>query len=113
LADGVRDISWLDFLNIWNDLNPGDKEVGKLTGVDETFIFRAMTGVYSKRNSALTERYAIHQRFFVALALNDLVNEMPISKVAQKYSLSKGLIQSLQQSASTFAGTSFETFIKI
>lgn len=46
----------------------------------------------------------IHQRFFAALALNDLVNETPISTVAETYTLNKGVIQNLQQAASTFAG---------
>jgi len=46
----------------------------------------------------------VHQRFFTALALNDLVNEMPISQVTEKYSVNKGVVQNLQQAASTFAG---------
>jgi len=46
----------------------------------------------------------IHHRFFAALALNDLVNETPIGDVSRKYSLNKGVIQGLQQAASTFAG---------
>jgi DNA polymerase theta len=104
LSDTLRDLSWLEYLNMWNDLGAGEKYVGSLVGIDEAFIFRAMTGTYSKRNSALAGRFSVHQRFYIALALNDLVNEMPITKVAEKYSLNKGLIQSLQQSASTFAG---------
>ena len=47
---------------------------------------------------------AVHQRFFTALALNDLVNEMPISNVTEKYGVNKGVVQNLQQSASTFSG---------
>ena len=52
---------------------------------------------------------AIHQRFYTALALNDLVNEMRLPAVSAKYGASKGMLQSLQQAASTFAGmvTSF------
>ena len=47
---------------------------------------------------------AIHQRFYTALALHDLVNEAPLKVVSQKYGASKGMLQSLQQAASTFAG---------
>ena len=47
---------------------------------------------------------SIHHRFYVALALNDLVNEVPLSKVAKKYDASKGMLQGLQQTVSSFAG---------
>jgi hypothetical protein len=33
---------------------------------------------------------AIHQRFFTALALLDLVNEVPLTIVSMKYTASKG-----------------------
>lgn len=48
-------------------------------------------------------------RFYTALALQELVNEVPINTVASKYKCSRGMLQSLQQMASTFAGivTSF------
>lgn len=47
---------------------------------------------------------AIHQRFYAALALNDLVNEKSLEYVAAKYNLNKGVLQNLQQASSTFAG---------
>jgi hypothetical protein len=47
---------------------------------------------------------SIHRRFYTALALHDLVNEVPLSEVAVKYGCSRGMLQSLQQSAATFAG---------
>lgn len=47
---------------------------------------------------------AIHKRFYTCLVLHDLVNEIPLSTVSAKYSVNKGLLQSLQQSAATFAG---------
>lgn len=43
-------------------------------------------------------------RFYTALALQDLVNEVPLSEVAQKFQCARGFLQSLQQSAATFAG---------
>lgn len=42
-------------------------------------------------------------RFFTALALQELVNERPIAVVAKKYRITRGVLQSLQQSASAFA----------
>ncbi|KAL1509907.1 hypothetical protein ABEB36_004572 [Hypothenemus hampei] len=51
----------------------------------------------------------VHKRFFVALALQDLVNEVPLAEVCMKFNCNRGMLQGLQQSASTFAGmvTSF------
>lgn len=50
----------------------------------------------------------IHQRFFAALALSDLVNERSLDYVGEKFLLNKGTLQSLQTQASTFAGKSLE-----
>lgn len=44
------------------------------------------------------------QRFYTALALQELVNEVNINTVAAKYKFTRGQLQSLQQMASTFAG---------
>lgn len=49
--------------------------------------------------------FELCHRFFTTLVLHDLVNEVPLGTVASKYSCSRGQLQSLQQSASTYAGT--------
>ncbi|CAH2071669.1 unnamed protein product, partial [Iphiclides podalirius] len=46
----------------------------------------------------------IHKRFYTALALQDLVNEVPLSEVAKKFQCARGFLQGLQQAAATFAG---------
>ena len=38
------------------------------------------------------------------MILNELVNEVPLCEVAQKFNCSRGVLQSLQQAAATFAG---------
>lgn len=38
--------------------------------------------------------------------LNDLANESPLWEVAKKYQCNKGILQALQQGASTYAGMS-------
>lgn len=50
------------------------------------------------------KKLAVLRRFYTALALQDLVNEVPLPEVAAKFNCSKGMLQSLQQTASTFAG---------
>ena len=53
--------------------------------------------------------FIFHLRFYTALALQDLVNEVPLAEVAVKFQCARGFLQSLQQGAATFAGecTSF------
>jgi len=44
------------------------------------------------------------RRFFTTLVLQDLVKEVPLAVVASRYNCNRGQVQSLQQSASTYAG---------
>ena len=67
------------------------KRVGELVGVEERFLVRAMRGTVNIQNQA--RLLAIHQRFYTALALNDLVNEMKLPAVSAKYGASKGMLQ--------------------
>jgi DNA polymerase theta len=53
---------------------------------------------------------SVHRRFYTALALHDLVNEIPLAAVAKKFGCSRGMLQSLQQSAATFAGGYYANF---
>lgn len=52
-------------------------------------------------------------RFFTTLVLQDLVNEVPLGTVASKYNCNRGQLQSLQQSASTYAGTDFDSYTRL
>ncbi|KOB71427.1 putative DNA polymerase theta [Operophtera brumata] len=72
------DIDWLHLLTLWESLPKAMKRVGELVGVQESFI--------------------------IPLALQDLVNEVPLSEVATKFQCVRGFLQSLQQAAATFAG---------
>jgi hypothetical protein len=56
------------------------------------------------------QKMSVHRRFYTALALHDLVNEVPLAVVARKFGCSRGMLQSLQQSASTFAGGYYFSF---
>ena len=44
-----------------------------------------------------------YQRFYLALQLRDLCNEMPIHRVAQKYDTPRGAVQTLAQTCEGFA----------
>ncbi|XP_030370750.1 DNA polymerase theta [Scaptodrosophila lebanonensis] len=96
----LQDLDWLLYLDMWEKLSPAMKKVGELVGIKEQFLVRAM------RNRANLDYklMQIHKRFYTALALQELVNETPINVVGHKFKCARGMLQSLQQMASTFAG---------
>ncbi|XP_052859844.1 DNA polymerase theta [Anopheles cruzii] len=95
-----QSIGWMDFLDLWEKLPASARRVGELVGVRESFMVRAMRGTANLDYRALQ----IHKRFYTALALLELVNEVPLGTVAHRFKCCRGLLQSLQQSSSTFAG---------
>ncbi len=102
-------VDWMFYLNLWEKLPPSMKKVGGLVGVRESYIVSATRGKPQTNTSKLYHTYMVHKRFFVALALQDLVNETPLSDVCAKFSCNRGMLQTLQLTAATFAGmvTSF------
>lgn len=104
-----NNLDWMLFLDLWEKLPASMKRVGELVGVREAYIVNATRGKIQTNTSKLYQKLMIHKRFYTALALQDLVNEMPLNEVAMKFNCNRGMLQSLQQSASSFAGmvTSF------
>lgn len=97
-------LDWMLYLEFWEKLTPSMKRVAELVGVQEGFIFNATRGRINTSTSKQFHRLQIHRRFYTALALQDLVNEVPLNNVASKYQCNRGMLQSLQQSAAMFAG---------
>lgn len=102
-------IDWMAYLDMWEKLPRCMKRVGELVGVRESYLINATRSKIQSGTSKTYQKLMVHKRFYTALALQDLVNEIPLNNVAAKYNCSRGMLQSLQQSASTFAGmvTSF------
>ena len=73
-------------------------------GVEERFLVRAMKGTVSMAAPRQSRQMAIHRRFYTALALHDLMNEVRLSDVAILYKCNKGMLQGLQQQTASFAG---------
>ena len=105
-------LDWMGFLTMWENLADDMKRVGSIIGVEERWMVRAMRGTVRMADAEQRKSLAIHQRFYTALALHDLVNEMPLSNVAAKYGATKGMLQSLQQAASTFSGKFLHYILK-
>ena len=80
------------------------KHVANVVGVKESFIVRALQMKPPEKTEIQKQKLLIHQRFYTSLVLHDLIKEKPIANVSQEYGANKGLLQSLQLSAGTFAG---------
>ncbi|XP_035992816.1 DNA polymerase theta [Fundulus heteroclitus] len=97
-------IDWYQFFCLWEQLPSSMKRVAELVGVQEGFLARSVSGKIVAKTEKQLRQMAVHKRFFTTLVLQDLVSEVPLGSVASKYNCNRGQLQSLQQSASTYAG---------
>ncbi|XP_047419090.1 LOW QUALITY PROTEIN: DNA polymerase theta [Sciurus carolinensis] len=97
-------IDCIDFFCLWEKLPTSMKRVAELVGVEEGFLARCVKGKIEARTERQTGKMAIHKRFFTSLVLLDLISEIPLKEINQKYGCNRGQIQSLQQSAAVYAG---------
>ncbi|KAM4683983.1 DNA polymerase theta [Amazona ochrocephala] len=97
-------IDWYQFFCLWEKLPASMKRVAELVGIEEGFLARSVKGKIIARTEKQHRQMAIHKRFFTSLALLDLISEVPLKDMTKKYGCSRGQLQSLQQSAATYAG---------
>lgn len=55
------DINWFHFLNLWENLSAAMKRVGKLIGIQETFIYKSIRSS-GKNTSAVSKKYQVYKR---------------------------------------------------
>ncbi|XP_044856994.1 DNA polymerase theta [Mauremys mutica] len=97
-------IDWYQFFCLWEKLPSSMKRVAELVGIEEGFLARSVKGKIIAKTEKQHRQMAIHKRFFTSLALLDLISEVPLKDITKKYNCSRGQLQSLQQSAATYAG---------
>ncbi|XP_059133121.1 DNA polymerase theta [Peromyscus eremicus] len=97
-------IDWYRFFCLWEKLPTSMKRVAELVGVEEGFLARCVKGKVVARTERQHRQMAVHKRFFTSLVLLDLISEVPLKEINQKYGCNRGQIQSLQQSAAVYAG---------
>ncbi|KAK3748922.1 hypothetical protein QZH41_019878, partial [Actinostola sp. cb2023] len=97
-------LDWNQFLSIWERLPSHMRRVADIVGIQEVYLSLASRGRIPTRTPQQRQQLRVHRRFFAALALQDLVHEVPLNVVATRYGATRGMVQSLQSSASTFAG---------
>ena len=104
MSDMWSGLNWYKYLCIWEALSPDMQRVAHLVGVSERFLARAVQGRVTATTGRQAATLAVHKRFYTALVLQDLANEVPLNSVADKYGATRGNLQALQQAAATFAG---------
>lgn len=67
---------------------------------------RAQGGHLKETTPQEKETVRIYRRFYLALQLRDLCNEMPIHVVSRKYDTPRGAVQNLAQTCQGFAAGS-------
>ncbi|KAM4794649.1 DNA polymerase theta [Rhinophrynus dorsalis] len=97
-------IDWYQFFCLWEKLPLSMKRVAELVGIEEGFLARSVKGKIVAKNDRQHRQIAIHRRFYTSLVLLDLISEVPLKDLTKKYGCSRGQLQSLQQSAATYAG---------
>ncbi|VEN52432.1 unnamed protein product [Callosobruchus maculatus] len=68
------------------------KKVGELVGVRESYLVSATRGKLHTDTTKSYHKLLVHKRFFVALALQDLVNEKPLGWERLQFGVSRDLL---------------------
>ncbi|EFO86691.1 hypothetical protein CRE_04523 [Caenorhabditis remanei] len=92
-----QECDWHHLFALFSKLPADHRRIAKLVGVSEKFILDQLQG---RRNNKMLQ---VHIRFFSALALFDLINEMSIYQVSHKYRIPRGCLQTLQSQSATYA----------
>ena len=95
---------WYNFYKIWCSLLPAYRRAGENVGVDEGYLACASSRTPQSRTDSQKLLLQVHLRFFAALALLEVIEEVPIDQIATRFSTNRGQLQSLQSSASSYAG---------
>ncbi|KUI54059.1 Helicase and polymerase-containing protein TEBICHI [Cytospora mali] len=97
-------INWKVFSNEIEDLDESGLRVLRFLGLKPTEINRMMRGGSMKTSTPEEKDLArVYHRFYLALQLQDICNEMSIYRVAQKYDMPRGTVQTLAQTCQGFA----------
>ncbi|KAF5825747.1 hypothetical protein DUNSADRAFT_7203, partial [Dunaliella salina] len=98
--------NWKTYQDMLFCLKGPEKRVMSLVGVKEGFVNNRMQGKVNKRalENEKKEDERIARKFFVALVLHEVINEVPMDAVAKKYEMTRSAIARLQENATKAAG---------
>ncbi|KAK4239813.1 P-loop containing nucleoside triphosphate hydrolase protein [Achaetomium macrosporum] len=97
-------VNWRVFWNEMQQLDDSSLRVMNFLGLKPVIINNMLHGGKLRETTAEEKEAARrYHRFYLALQLRDLCNEMPIHRVAQKYDMPRGSVQTLAQTCQGFA----------
>ncbi|UPK89599.1 hypothetical protein LCI18_000534 [Fusarium solani-melongenae] len=97
-------VNWQVFRNEMEGLDESGLRVLRLLGIKPTTILKLAQGATLREVTPEEKQLArVHRRFYLALQLRDLCNEVPIHLVARKYDVPRGTVQNLSQTCQGFA----------
>ncbi|KAJ4055376.1 hypothetical protein NW761_000936 [Fusarium oxysporum] len=97
-------VNWQVFRNEMEGLDESGLRVLRLLGIKPTTILKLAQGATLRETTPEEKQVArVHRRFYLALQLRDLCNEIPIHIVARKYDVPRGMVQNLSQTCQGFA----------
>ncbi|AEO53975.1 hypothetical protein MYCTH_2114843 [Thermothelomyces thermophilus ATCC 42464] len=97
-------VNWKAFWNEIQQLDDSGLRVMHLLGLKPVVVDNMLRGGILRESTAEEKEMARrYRRFYLALQLRDLCNEMPIHRVAEKYDMPRGSIQNLAQTCQGFA----------
>ncbi|RGP62065.1 DNA polymerase theta subunit [Fusarium sporotrichioides] len=97
-------VNWQVFRNEMEGLDESGLRVLRLLGIKPTTILKLAQGATLRETTQEEKQIArVHRRFYLALQLRDLCNEVPIHVVARKYDVPRGMVQNLSQTCQGFA----------
>ncbi|OAA73140.1 DNA-directed DNA polymerase theta [Cordyceps fumosorosea ARSEF 2679] len=97
-------INWQVFRNELQLLDESGLRVLRFLGIKPTAILQFAQGVSVPENTPEAKELSrVYKRFYLALQLRDLCNEVPIHVVARKYDSPRGAVQTLSQTCHGFA----------
>ncbi|KAK3953105.1 hypothetical protein QBC32DRAFT_388704 [Pseudoneurospora amorphoporcata] len=100
----VTPINWRVFWNEMEKLDESGLRVMSFLGLKPVVLNRMQQGGILKETTDEEKDTARrYRRFYLALQLRDLCNEVPIHRVAQKYDVPRGAVQTLAQTCQGFA----------
>lgn len=112
LAINAKAIDWNFYHQLWVKLPERLKRVANLVGISEIYFMQKLGGKILLPNEPeiskvffqlIYLKFKIHVRFFATLILHELINETSITSISKKFRINRGLLQSLQQQAATYA----------
>ncbi|KJZ73614.1 hypothetical protein HIM_06947 [Hirsutella minnesotensis 3608] len=97
-------VNWQVFRNAMEQLDESGLRVLSFLGIKPAAIVKLGQGTPLKETTPAEKELArVYRRFYLALQLRDLCNEMPIHVVARKYDMPRGTVQTLSQTCQGFA----------